>query len=103
MLCVLPLAKKEHMIKQEFFVENLKCGGCANTIRKTITKFAGVQNVSVDTENSKIEIEMEDVDNQLTLIKQKLASIGYPEVGSSNNLITEAKSYVSCAIGRMGV
>ena len=91
------------MNKHTIFVENLKCGGCANTIRKAVSKFSGVQNVSVDADSSKIDFEMEDIDHQLAAIKKKLASIGYPEVGNSNNLITEAKSYVSCAIGRMGV
>ncbi len=89
------------MKKHSIFVENLKCGGCANTIRKAISKFSGVQNVSVDAESSRIDFEMEDNDQQLTAIKKKLASIGYPEVGDSNSFITEAKSYVSCAIGRM--
>lgn len=31
---------------------------------------------------------------------EKLASLGYPELGN-NNLLHQAKSFVSCAIGRM--
>ncbi|MCD6091194.1 MAG: heavy-metal-associated domain-containing protein [Bacteroidales bacterium] len=84
------------------FVENLKCGGCANTIRKTVSKFSDVQKVEVDVEQSRIDFELEDSKDQIDQIKQKLAQIGYPEVGAANNFVTEAKSYVSCAIGRIG-
>lgn len=91
------------MKTHSFYVENLKCGGCANTIRKTISKFSGVQNITVDTEESRIDLEVDNSDNQIVQIKQKLAKIGYPERGEENNMLTGAKSYVSCAIGRMGV
>ncbi|MCD6178705.1 MAG: heavy-metal-associated domain-containing protein [Bacteroidales bacterium] len=86
-----------------FFVENLKCGGCVKTISKAINKFSSVQNLSVDAESSKITVELDGADNQLDHIKRALFKIGYPEMGSSNNMFTEAKSYVSCAIGRMGI
>jgi hypothetical protein len=32
---------------------------------------------------------------------EKLISLGYPFEDDDNSLITKAKSYVSCAIGRM--
>ncbi|MDA3906901.1 MAG: heavy-metal-associated domain-containing protein [Bacteroidales bacterium] len=86
-----------------FFVENLKCNGCANTIRKEASKFSSVNNVTVDSEQSLISIEVDDTLDELEQIKQKLAKIGYPEIGAENNLATTAKSYVSCAVGRMGV
>lgn len=87
-----------------FFVENLKCGGCANTIRKTLSKFSSVQKVDVDADQSRIDLELDNSEDQISQIKQKLVKIGYPERGANNNnVFTEAKSYVSCAIGRMGV
>lgn len=86
-----------------FFVENLKCNGCANTIRKEVSKFSSVKNVTVDPEQSLITLELDDSQDELEQIKLKLAKIGYPEMGAENNLLTSAKSYVSCAIGRMGV
>lgn len=91
------------MKTHSFFVENLKCNGCANTIRKEISKFGSVQKVLVDSEHSLITIEFNDTNDELEKIKQKMVKIGYPETGTENNFLTEAKSYVSCAIGRMGV
>lgn len=85
------------------FVENLKCGDCVNTIRKTLSKFSSVQKVNVDAEQSCIDLELDNSDDQIDQIKQKLVKIGYPERGADNNVFTEAKSYVSCAIGRIGV
>lgn len=91
------------MTTYTIYVENLKCGGCANTIKKTISKIDGVQRVEIDNEESRIDIELDNSNIQLDLIKQKLKNIGYPERGAENSGFTTAKSYVSCAIGRMGV
>lgn len=90
------------MTTYTIYVENLKCGGCANTIKKTISKIDGVQRVEIDNEESRIDLEVSNADFQIDSIKQKLKSIGYPEMGAANNTFTAAKSYVSCAIGRMG-
>jgi len=90
------------MKKHTIYVENLKCGGCANTINKAISKFSGVQQVNVDAVESRIDIETDDSEDQILAIKQKLVNLGYPEAGTQNTIVTAAKSYVSCAIGRMG-
>ena len=79
-------------------VENLKCGGCAATIKNGITSIDFVRNVEVDVENSVIEIESEK--DVLKDIKEKLSKMGYPELGDKNTLAHKAKSYVSCAVGR---
>jgi copper chaperone len=34
-------------------------------------------------------------------VKEKLKTLGYPEDGEANGLGSKAKSYVSCAIGKM--
>jgi hypothetical protein len=34
-------------------------------------------------------------------VKDKLKVLGYPEDGTANTLGSKAKSYVSCAIGKM--
>ena len=34
-------------------------------------------------------------------VKEKLKTLGYPEDGEVNSLGSKAKSYVSCAIGKM--
>ncbi len=79
---------------------NLKCGGCANTVKKGIIAIEGVNKVEVDVETSKVTIDTTD-ELVLALVKQKLSNMGYPEVGDDNTIIHKAKSFVSCATGRM--
>lgn len=81
-------------------IQNLKCGGCANTITKGISSIEAVQNVSVNVDESIVTFSYETED-QLNEVKNKLKSLGYPEDGEANTLGSKAKSYVSCAIGKM--
>ena len=79
---------------------NLKCGGCANSIKKGLLAINGVTDVTVDLETSKVTVDTKD-NSVLTEVKNKLATMGYPEVGDANTIIHKAKSFVSCATGRM--
>ena len=83
-------------------VENIKCGGCANSIRKKLLNEAQVTAVSVDVEEQAITIDAPT--ELLTTLKEKLHDMGYPERGTAHGFDaakTKAKSFVSCAIGRM--
>lgn len=80
-------------------IDNLKCGGCANSITSGLSKLDGIENVTVDLETSTVEIAHSEAVT-LDTLKSKLAKMGYPEFGTSN-LGQKAKSYVSCAIGRI--
>jgi len=79
---------------------NLKCNGCANTIKKGLLSLDGVHKVDVMLENSEIKINevSEDIFNT---VKEKLSKMGYPEVGDANTMLHKAKSFVSCASGKM--
>lgn len=79
---------------------NLKCGGCANSIKKGILTIEGVEEVSVDLETSKVTVNT-DSEDVILIVKEKLSSMGYPEVGDANTIIHKAKSFVSCATGRL--
>ncbi|UGS20103.1 heavy-metal-associated domain-containing protein [Flavobacterium cyclinae] len=81
-------------------IQNLKCGGCANTISKGISSIEAIQNVLVNVEESTITFSY-DKEEQVEEVKNKLKSLGYPEDGEANTLGSKAKSYVSCAIGKM--
>ncbi len=81
-------------------IQNLKCGGCANTITKNIVVLEGITNVSVNVEESTVFFNYE-TEAQLVEVKEKLKTLGYPEDGATNSLGSKAKSYVSCAIGKM--
>jgi copper chaperone len=79
---------------------NLKCGGCANSIKKGLLSVEGVSEVQVDLETSIVTVNTKD-GSILTNVKNKLSTMGYPEVGDSNTIIHKAKSFVSCATGKM--
>ena len=80
---------------------NLKCGGCANTIKKGIVSIEGVSEVTVDLETSKVTVDTDDQPVILS-VKKKLSKMGYPEIGDANTMLRKAKSFVSCASGRIG-
>jgi copper chaperone CopZ len=82
------------------YIQNLKCGGCANTITKNITAIENITNVKVNVEESSVTFHYE-TDVKLAEVKDKLQSLGYPEDGEANSIGSKAKSYVSCAIGKM--
>ena len=79
---------------------NLKCGGCANTIKKGVSSIDGVSEVKVDLDTSEVIV---DTDNESVIlaVKEKLSKMGYPEIGDANTILHKAKSFVSCASGRM--
>lgn len=83
-------------------VENVKCGGCAGSIRKGLLALDGVGAVDVDIEGGIVEVQADD--GLRPEIARKLAAMGYPEVGTVQGLRSagaKAKSFVSCAVGRM--
>lgn len=81
-------------------VQNLKCGGCANTITKAVQSIEGTSDVSVDVDNSTVTFNYKD-DSVLTKVKTKLTHLGYPEVDADNTIMHKAVSYISCATGKM--
>ena len=81
-------------------IENLKCHGCANTITKGMEKFTEVETVKVNVEDSTVEFSYEGNDETIEKFKNKLSKLGYPEAGD-NSGFKMAKSFVSCAVGRM--
>lgn len=83
----------KHLIE----VENIKCGGCINSIKNALTKIEGVSEVSIDKETETIEVESSTEREEIIKI---LSNLGYPEKGN-NTLLKKAKSYISCAIGKM--
>ena len=87
-------------MKTTLNIQNLKCGGCANTIIKNISAIDAINNISVNVAESLVSFEYESVE-KLAEVKEKLKSLGYPEDGEANSFGSKAKSYVSCAVGKM--
>lgn len=80
-------------------VDNIKCHGCAASIRKGVTKISGVKEVKVDIDNGTVEIK-HDGNNTLEGLTERLLILGYPKKGEGS-IVTTAKSYISCAMGRI--
>ena len=91
--------RKLKIMKSQIQIENLKCGGCAATIKKGLLALDGVTEIEIDIEKSIVSIVSEK--ENLEEIKLKLSKLGYPEVGDANTIVHKAKSFVSCAVGRM--
>ncbi len=86
-------------MKNSFVIENLKCGGCASSIRNGLITLPGITDVEVDFETNTVTVEAEQ-DDIRSLVADTLSSMGYPEAGH-NTLLKQGKSYISCAIGRI--
>ena len=83
-------------------VENIKCGGCEKSIIKGLSAIKGISNISINRDQQLVSV---DADESLRPeLLSKLKSMGYPEQGSVSGLdagLANAKSFVSCAIGRV--
>ena len=82
----------------EIKVENIKCHGCANSIKNGLLKVKGVEDVDVRIDQGIIDVKGKDIDRNE--IVSRLHSMGYPEPGQGSG-ITTATSFVSCMIGRV--
>ena len=90
-------------MKETFEVLNVKCGGCASTLTKSLKVEFGEVEVNLDVMPRQITLDVKD--NQKEALKLKLRSLGYPlnsdELSGLQKATTTAKSFVSCAIGKM--
>ncbi|AWM15166.1 heavy metal transporter [Flavobacterium sediminis] len=82
------------------YIQNLKCGGCANTVTKNLSQLDGIENVSVSVDESAVTFDYNH-ENLVAEVKELLKKTGYPEAGDENSLGTKAKSFVSCAVGKI--
>lgn len=86
-------------MKNQVVIQNLKCGGCAHTIVTELNKIQGVDNVNVDETTSVVEFESKQ--KYLEAVANRLGELGYPIENDPNSILKKAKSYVSCAVGRI--
>lgn len=61
----------------EFYVQNVKCGGCASAIQQGLGKDPRVQAVQVDVPSGKVTVQSTaDIRAELSA---ELSKLGYPE------------------------
>lgn len=87
------------MKTENIIVANLKCSGCATTIKKELQQLTGVATVEVNNEKDEVTVSYEGVDR--SAITDKLHSLGYPEATEENGLLLQLKSFSSCMVGRI--
>jgi len=89
-------------MQHTFVVENIKCGGCANTIRGKLGERFDLATVDVDVEQGRVTVDIDEA--QRLAVAAALRDLGYPEAGTVEgfgSMKAKATSFVSCAIGRM--
>lgn len=87
------------MKTEEIKIANLKCGGCATTIKKELFELDGVKEVKVDNDNDSVTVTYKEGIREA--ITQRLHNLGYPEATEKNGLLLKLKSYSSCMIGKI--
>jgi copper chaperone len=92
--------QKVEIMETSIVIQNLKCGGCANTITTKLEELNGVKAVVVNIEESSVKFHHTN-ETTVEMVKEKLKSLGYPEENEVNSLGNKAKSYVSCMIGKI--
>jgi copper chaperone len=88
-------------MQQTLEVENIKCGGCAHTIKTKLQEKHGIA-AEIDVEHGVIRYDS-DKDIRTDAL-ETLRGLGYPERGSAEGIEAvkaKAVSFVSCAIGRV--
>ena len=87
-------------MKTSIIVQNLKCGGCANTITTKLSTIDNITNLAVEVDESKVSFDYLNEADAVN-VKDKLKHLGYPAIDDVNSLTSKAKSFVSCATGKM--
>lgn len=83
-------------------VDNIKCGGCANSIRKQLMQLDAVSAVDVLVDSGVVVVSGDTA--QRDQVIDALRKLGYPETGSVAGFEAagaKAKSYIACAVGRL--
>ena len=90
-------------MKKTIKVENVKCAGCASTLTNKLKDELG--EIEVNLEVTPREITLDLADDKLDSLHDALKGLGYPISGESFGFIEDtsikAKSFVSCAIGKV--
>ena len=87
-------------MKTSILVQNLKCGGCAKTITDKLSEIDNITDIVIDVDESKVSFNYLD-QSDLEGVKNKLSTLGYPTIDDNNSVLSKAKSFVSCASGKL--
>jgi len=88
------------MNTEQIIVANIKCSGCATTIKNELLKIDGIADAEVFNDQDMVTVTYTNSPNRKAVI-DKLYALGYPEATKENGLLLQLKSYTSCMIGRV--
>ncbi|PHQ65072.1 MAG: heavy metal transporter [Sulfurimonas sp.] len=91
-------------MEKNFKALNIKCGGCANTVKEALREDFGEVKVNLEQSPRVVSVIIKDEEHE-QLFRKKMRSLGYPmddeELGVFTATGLKAKSFVSCAVGKM--
>lgn len=89
-------------MQKTYEVFNVKCGGCASTLKSKLSEEFGEIEVNLEVIPRKITLDMRNKD--IDKLAKALRELGYPlaeeEMSFMDSTTAKAKSFVSCAIGK---
>jgi copper chaperone CopZ len=88
------------MEKVTLAIQNVKCGGCASTIKSNLERIDGISGIEVDNEQGTVTLS-EWTNDSMNTVKRELRRLGYPLEDEDNPFFSKVKSYASCVVGRM--
>jgi len=87
---------------KKYKVLNVKCEGCANTLKERLFDEFGEIEVDLEQMPREITIYKDDIDEDR--LKEILLKLGYPladeKLNFTQDIGAKAKSFISCAIGK---
>jgi len=91
-------------MRKSYAVANVRCEGCANTIRRALAgRFGNSVEVDLSVMPRLVTVEMASDDDEKLLIST-LRKLGYPlvddEVTNIEGAVMKGKSFISCAAGK---
>ncbi len=91
-------------MRRTYEVANIRCEGCANTIKKALSeRFGNSVEVDLDVMPRKVTVNLADASEEEFLIAT-LRKLGYPlindELSGVEGAVMKGKSFVSCAVGK---
>ncbi|WP_187648406.1 heavy-metal-associated domain-containing protein [Nitrosophilus labii] len=90
-------------MRKSFTVLNIKCEGCANSIKNALSPH--FENVEVDLtkEPRIVTVDIENSEDE-EILKAILKKLGYPlideDLSKAQELGLKTKSFISCAVGK---
>ena len=89
--------------KRTFQVINVKCEGCATTLKNKLAKEFG--EIEIDLTKMPREITLHIEKERISSLKNALKALGYPmadeKLGFLESGSAQAKSFISCATGKL--